>query len=106
MSTRTSAGLDGARRVFLDLREAGETRRKHCVARLMRVNNLRALHGSRTPRRSVGKPAILIPNNLQRPFTGTRPSKAWATDITCIRTWQGWLYLAVVMDPFSREIIA
>ena len=40
-----------------------------------------------------------------RKFTVTRPNKAWVTDITYIRTWQGWLYLAVVMDLFSRKIV-
>ncbi|MEO5987838.1 MAG: DDE-type integrase/transposase/recombinase [Candidatus Eisenbacteria bacterium] len=81
-----SQGVYGSPRVFLDLREAGETCSKHRVARLMRVNNLRASHGYRTRRWSVGKPAVL-------------------TDITYIRTWQGWLYLAVVMDLFSRRIV-
>ena len=47
-------------RVFLDLREAGETCSKHRVARLMREQKLRALHGYRTRRWSVGKPAVLI----------------------------------------------
>jgi putative transposase len=89
----------------LDLREAGETCSKHRVMRLMRVNNLRALHGYRTRRWSVGKPSVLIPNLLKRQFTVTRPNKAWVTDITYIRTWQGWLYLAVVMDLFSRKIV-
>ena len=42
---------------------------------------------------------------MQRRFTATRPNTAWVTDITYIRTWQGWLYLAVVMDLFSRKII-
>jgi putative transposase len=46
-----------------------------------------------------------IPNLLQRQFTVTRRNKAWVTDITYIRTWQGWLYLAVVMDLFSRKIV-
>ena len=100
-----SHGIYGAPRIFLDLREAGETCSKHRVARLMRVNNLRALHGYRTRRWSVGKPSVLIPNLLQRQFTVTRPNKAWVTDITYIRTWQGWLYLAVVMDLFSRKIV-
>jgi putative transposase len=100
-----SQGIYGAPRVFLDLREAGETCSKHRVARLMRVNNLRALHGYRTRRWAVGKPSVLIPNILRRQFTMTRPNKAWVTDITYIRTWQGWLYLAVVMDLFSRKIV-
>ena len=97
-SFTASQGIYGAPRVFLDLREAGETCSKHRVARLMRVNQLRALHGYRMRRWSVGKPALLIPNLLQRQFTVTRRNKAWVTDITYIRTWQGWLYLAVVMD--------
>ncbi len=100
-----SQGVYGAPRVFLDLREAGETCSKHRVARLMRVNRLRALHGYRMRRWAVGKPAALVPNILQRQFTVTRRNKAWVTDITYIRTWQGWLYLAVVMDLFSRKIV-
>jgi putative transposase len=100
-----SQGIYGAPRVFLDLREAGETCSKHRVARLMRENNLRARQGYRTRRSSAGKPSVLIPNLLQREFTVARPNKAWVTDITYIRTWQGWLYLAVVMDLFSRKIV-
>lgn len=104
-SFTASHGIYGAPRVFLDLREAGETCSKHRVARLMRENNLRALHGYRTRRWSVGKPTVLIPNLLQRQFTATQPNRAWVTDITYIRTWQGWLYLAVVMDLFSRKVV-
>jgi len=100
-----SHGIYGAPRVFLDLREAGETCSKHRVARLMREASLRALHGYRTRRWAVGKSSVLIPNLLQRQFTVARANKAWVTDITYIRTWQGWLYLAVVMDLFSRLIV-
>lgn len=100
-----SHGIYGAPRVFLDLREGGETCSKHRVERLRRQANLRALHGYRTRRWAVGKPSVLIPNLLQRQFTATRPNTAWVTDITFIRTWQGWLYLAVVMDLFSRRIV-
>jgi putative transposase len=104
-SFTASHGIYGAPRVFLDLREAGETCSKHRVARLMRQANLRAAHGYRTRRWTAGKPAVLIPNLLQRQFTVTRPNIAWVTDITYIRTWQGWLYLAVVMDLYSRKIV-
>jgi putative transposase len=100
-----SHGIYGAPRVFLDLREAGETCSKHRVARLMRVNKIRAVRGYRTRQRSVSKPSELVPNVLLRNFDVTRPNKAWVTDITYIRTWQGWLYLAVVMDLFSRLIV-
>ena len=71
----------------------------------MRQANLRALHGYRTRRSAVGKPAVLIQTLLQRQFTASRPNVAWVTDITYIRTWQGWLYLAVVIDLFSRMIV-
>ena len=104
-SFAASHGVYGAPRVFLDLREAGETCSKHRVARLMRVNNIRARHGYRTGRYPAGKPSALIPNILERNFSVSSPNKAWVTDITYIRTWQGWLYLAVVMDLFSRKIV-
>ena len=104
-SFTASHGIYGAPRVFLDLREAGETCSKHRVARLMRVNHVRARHGYRARRWAVGKPSVLIPNLLQRQFTVTRPNATWVTDITFIRTWQGWLYLAVVMDLFSRKVV-
>ena len=104
-SFNASHGIYGAPRVFLDLREAGEACSKHRVMRLMRENGLRALHGYRTKRISTGRPSVLIPNVLQRQFTVSQPNRVWVTDITYIRTWQGWLYLAVVMDPFSRTIV-
>lgn len=104
-SFTASQGVYGAPRVFLDLREAGETCSKHRVERLMRENGLRALHGYRTRRWVIGKPAVLIPNLLKRQFTVSRPNTAWATDITYVRTWQGWLYLAVVLDLFSRKVV-
>ena len=93
-----SHGVYGAPRIFLDLREAGETCSKHRVARIMRANNLKALHGYRSPRYIRGPTSLLTPNMLRRGFTVPRPNTAWVTDITYVRTWEGWLYLAVVMD--------
>lgn len=100
-----SHGIYGAPRVLQDLRERGETCSKHRVARLMRENGLRALHGYRIRHIPVTKPPALIPNLLQRQFSVSRKNETWVTDITYIRTWQGWLYLAVVMDLFSRKIV-
>jgi putative transposase len=104
-SFTASHGIYGARRVFLDLREAGETCSKHRVARLMRVNKIFAAHGYRIRRHSSAKPSILTPNVLQRHFDVSEPNKGWVTDITYIRSWEGWLYLAVVIDLFSRKVI-
>ena len=100
-----SHGVYGAPRIFLDLREAGETCSKHRVARIMRANNLKALHGYRSPRYIRGPTSLLTPNMLRRGFTVPRPNTAWVTDITYVRTWEGWLYLAVVMDLYSRRIV-
>jgi len=65
-SYAASHGVYGAPRIFLDLREAGETCSKHRVARLMREANLRALHGYRVRRWAVGKPSVLIPARAAR----------------------------------------
>jgi len=91
--------------VFLDLREAGEIYSKHRVARLIRVNDIRALPGYRTRRQVAGKPAAIIPNLVKRNFDVSQQNRIWVTDIIYIRTWEGWLYLAIVMDLFSRKII-
>lgn len=104
-SYSASGGVYGARRVFLDLREVGETCGKHRVARIMRINGIKAIQGYKIPRGPYGRPSIIAPNTLQREFTVEQPDRAWVTDITYIRTWQGWLYLAVVMDLFARKVI-
>jgi putative transposase len=71
----------------------------------MRENDLRALHGYRSRCWTVGKPTVLVPNLLQRQFTGTQPNTAWVTDIAYIRTWQGWLDLAVILDLLSGKVV-
>jgi putative transposase len=71
----------------------------------MRAHGIRPMRGySRKPRASA-KPSDLVPNVLQRQFDVGRPNRVWVTDITDIRIWAGWLYLAVVMDLFSRRIV-
>ena len=52
-----------------------------------------------------GKPAIVATNRLQQDFKVGLPDHAWVTDITYIRTHQGWLYLAVVIDLYSRRVV-
>ena len=61
--------------------------------------------GYRRPRHRGGESHIVVPNRLQRQFNPTAPDEAWVTDITHIRTHEGWLYLAVVVDLFSRKVI-
>jgi putative transposase len=100
-----SGGVYGSPRVFGDLREAGETCGKHRVARIMRNHKIRAIRGYKAPRAIAGRPSILAPNRLNREFTVDAPDRVLVTDITYIRTWQGWLYLAVVMDLYARKIV-
>ena len=74
-SFKASQGVYGAPRVFLDLREAGETCSKHRVAGLMRENNMRAVPGYRTRRYIAGKPAELVPNLVKRNFNISQPDR-------------------------------
>ena len=100
-----SGGVYGSNRVFGDLREAGETCGRLRVARLMRANKIKAIRGYKSPRHIAGRPSIISPNRLNREFTVEAPNQAWVTDITYIRTWQGWLYLAVVVDLYARRVV-
>jgi putative transposase len=72
----------------------------------MREHELRGVQGYKVPRAvGGGPPSLVAPNHLKRQFTVAAPDESWVTDITYVRTWQGWLYLAVVMDLFSRRIV-
>jgi len=104
-SYTASGGIYGSPRVFLDLREVGERIGRKRVERIMRSNGIKAIRGYKTPRNTAGPSAVVAPDRLQRRFTVDRPDYAWVTDITYIRTWAGWLYLAAVMDLHSRKII-
>lgn len=95
----------GSPRITRDLREAGELCGENRVARLMKAAGLRAKVGYKRPRYKAGRPALVVINRLEQNFDVPRPDYAWVTDITYIRTWEGWLFLAVVMDLFSRMIV-
>ena len=70
-----SHGVYGARRVFADLREAGERCGKHRVARIMHKYKINPVRGYRAPRRVAGRPSIIEPNHLQRQFTVDAPTR-------------------------------
>ncbi|ALN83102.1 HTH-like domain protein [Lysobacter antibioticus] len=102
-SYTASSGVYGSRRVCGDLREAGEACSKHRVAKIMKGHKIKAIRGYKAPRRIAGRPSIIAPNRLNREFTVDAPDRARVTDITYLRTWRGWLYLAVVIDLHSRK---
>ncbi|MCZ8221458.1 MAG: IS3 family transposase [Acidovorax sp.] len=101
-----SGGVYGYRKLALDMRDLGERCGKHRVARLLKREGLRSQTGyGRRPGMRGGKPAVVAPNHLQRQFKVAEPNQSWVTDITYIRTHEGWLYLAVVVDLFSRQVV-
>jgi transposase InsO family protein len=96
----------GSPRICKALKQQGVTCSENRVARLMRLRGLRAKKTKRfktTTKRD--KAARAAPNLLERDFSADRPNQKWVTDITYIRTGEGWLYLAAVLDLFSRRIV-
>jgi len=101
-----SGRVYGYRKISRDLREMGERCGKHRVARLMRRAGQRSHTGyGRRPAPKGKRPSVVAPNVLQRQFNVAAPNQVWVTDITYIRTREGWLYLATVLDLFSRRIV-
>lgn len=100
-----SGGVYGYRKIFSDMMEHGESIGVNRVHKLMREHGLRAQVGYRKPRQKSGSENIVVPNRLNREFTRSAPNQAWVTDITYVKTHEGWLYLAVVLDLFSRRVI-
>lgn len=101
-----SGGVNGYRKLTLDMRDLGESCGKHRVARLLKLEGARSQTGyRRRPDVRGGQPAVVAPNHLQRQFTTAQPNQSWVTDITYIRTHEGWLYLAIVVDLFSRQVV-
>mgnify|MGYP001995162351 FL=1 len=101
-----SRGTYGAPRVHAELVADGHRVGRKRVARLMRAAGLAGISrrkGVRTTRRdSSARPA---PDLVQRAFTADAPDRLWVADITYIPSWAGFLYLAVVLDAFSRRIV-
>ena len=96
----------GYRKPYDDLRDQGETCSENRVARLAGLAGIAAQIGyKRRPGRYGGKPAVTAENTLDRQFEVERPDSGWVTDITYIKTLEGWLYLAVVIDLFSRRVV-
>lgn len=96
----------GSPRVHAELRASGFRASKNRVARLMRAENLQGRRKKKRPRTTDSQHSHPVaPNRLNRDFHATRPNEKWLADITYIPTAEGWLYLAVVLDLFSRKIV-
>lgn len=101
-----SDGVFGYPRIWDELRYDGQEVGRNRVARLMRINNIQGIPQSRRWRKkSSGDRPNAVRNHLDRNFQSDTPNTKWVTDITYIRTGEGWLYLAVVIDLFTRKVV-
>jgi len=103
---RRSRRCYGSPPITKDLREAGHCVGKNRVARLMRAAQIRAKSARKW--RATTKSSHCLPvveNTLNRAFSVTQPNRVWAGDISYVWTAQGWLYLAVVLDLYSRAVV-
>jgi transposase InsO family protein len=101
-----SYGTYGSPRVYRELKTQGVACSENRVARLMRLLGLRAKQTrcyKSTTRRN--KAHAVAPNLLRRDFVAHRPNQKWLADITYIPTLEGWLYLALILDLFTRRIV-
>ena len=95
----------GSRRVWHDLLAEGLSCGLHRVERLMRLEGLRARPRRRSLPKDDGSRSMIADNVLDRQFSAARPNQKWVADFTYIWTAQGWLYVAVVIDLFSRRVV-
>jgi len=101
-----SGKVYGYRKLHDDLQDRGETCCPNRVARLTKMAGIKAQIGyKRRVGTYGGKPSIAINNTLDRQFEVAAPDTAWVTDITYIKTTEGFAYLAVVIDLYSRRVV-
>jgi putative transposase len=101
-----SGKVYGYRKLHDDLLDQGETCCPNRVARLAGLAGIKAQIGyKRRPGSYSGKPSVVVDNTLDRQFDVDAPDSTWVTDITYIRTLEGFVYLAVVIDLYSRRVI-
>jgi putative transposase len=99
-------GVYGARRVWAALRREGHQIARCTVERLMADMGLTGVRrGSKARTTTPDVTAPRPPDLVDRRFTAERPNQLWVTDITYVSTWEGWLYVAFVLDVYSRVIV-
>lgn len=101
-----SGKIYGYRKLHDDLCDQGETCSPNRVARLDRLAGIKAQIGyKRRPGKYGGKPSVVVDNTLSRQFDVDAPDRFWVTDITYIKTYEGYSYLAVIIDLYSRKVV-
>ena len=103
---KDSGKVYGYRKLHDDLLDQGEACCSNRVARLASLAGIKAQIGyKRRPGSYGGKPSLVVDNTLDRRFDVEAPDRVWVTDITYIRTLEGFAYLAVVIDLYSRRVV-
>lgn len=103
---RESDGVLGGPRMHEALRYEGKACSRNRVARLMRSDRLQGIPQRRRWRKKASNTRPdHVRNHLSRDFTASEPNTKWVTDITYIRTGEGWLYLCVVIDLYSGRVV-
>ncbi|CAN5598048.1 hypothetical protein BH18ACT8_BH18ACT8_14870 [soil metagenome] len=103
---RASRNTYGAPRIHDDLVDAGVRVGRKRVARIMRERGWQGVHRRSWRHATKADPAAVpAPDLLERDFTATAPDQKWVADVTYVPTVVGWLYLAVVLDVFSRRVL-
>jgi putative transposase len=104
-SFKASDRTYGARRVWRDVLEEAPACGLHRIGRLMRINALRARPKRRGKPKDDGERSVIADNMLNRDFRAARPNQKWLADFTYIWTAEGWLYVAAVLELFSRRVV-
>lgn len=96
----------GADKVWHQLNREGVAVARCTVERLMRLSNLRGVRRGKVVRTTIGDKAVTCPlDRVNRQFKADRPNQLWVSDFTYVSTWQGWQYVAFVIDVFARRIV-
>jgi putative transposase len=101
-----SDGTHGDPRMHRDLVDGGHAIGRHRTARLMRENQLTARQKRRFKRTTDSEHAWHVaPNLVPQDFTADGPDRKWGADISCVRTAEGWICLAIALDLFARRVV-
>jgi putative transposase len=96
----------GADKVWMQMNREGEVVARCTVERLMKRLGLQGVRRGKVVRTTVGDPKAACPlDKVNRQFHAERPNQLWVSDFTYVSTWQGWLYVAFVVDVFARRIV-
>ena len=96
----------GADKVWMQMNREGAAVARCTVERLMRRLGLQGVKRGKVVRTTVGDPKAPCPlDKVNRQFKAQRPNQLWVSDFTYVSTWQGWLYVAFVVDVFARRIV-